>query len=1035
MAKKKKSKVSQSTTTTPQKTPPKQGQQHQEDSTETHPKYNAIALCLPSESSVKKTHKTIEVENDKVVYIHESDARSFSVKQGEEVLVVQIDVKNEDVNTIDTNTARGTLLSTSTSTSTQSNINRGPWNWSPQNTSVSWRAARRDQDFVSHVRIHVPRLVSICRVKIMSGSAGHTKFISPRSQSGGNAKKNNLPVEGEARLAPMHLTDCDDIRSQDRDQCFETPDKSGEDNLKTLAPVAEAVAVASSPIPAKSQFTFESFVISPAKKGTPAKEISPQKKKNKRYIALLSLHHSREAYKALTGDAKSIELSLYDSESSFFAIQVLKKAEKVLGRMVQALCHGKYFSIGETITISFQGKKLQFIIEKIEWDGEQVARIPAIADDITTSMDNMTEQLSRIPAIDDDITTSMENMTEQLARIPAIDDDITTSMENMTIDENEMGGSDDVDALAKDINDQLTKAVSSPILARVDYQTLFKFCLEGEVDTSSKDVGDNEEKDAVKQMKVVAGLDDVRDKIQTLLIPTLFHPERFPRSGPIRAPKGVLLHGSSGCGKSLLAEQIASDIKHYDFNGTGTTRVRVVETVHVNCASIQSSTSIMGEGEKKVTTVFKRAERRAVNENVSTLLIFDDIHLICPRRGAAGEGTGVERVASTLLALMDGIGNSSQGQNDQCGNIAILAITSNPSSLDPALRRAGRLDTEVEVPSPDDKAKGEILALCLENLKAANVIVPSLSETDLRTLSRMAKGFTGADCTLGIKEAVRTAISRHRANNDLVSGMELTIADIQQGIRMTKPSAIKAVTVEIPRVPWSSIGGMEDVKRSLREAIELPLTHSHLFAALRIPPPRGVLLYGPPGCSKTLMARALATEGNMNFLAVKGPELLSKWLGESERALAALFRRARLASPCVIFFDEIDAIASKRGSGESSGGERMLSQLLTELDGVNSTSSKDEKQPRVVVVGATNRPDLLDNALTRPGRIDRMIHVGVPDEETRKAIFQLQMKDKACDPDLDVSKTIKHEHLHSKASEVFTSLSFLLPNRRYPSLA
>jgi len=948
MVKKKKNKVSQSTTsttsTTPKKTPPKQGQQQHQEDTETHPKCTrtAIALCLPSESSVKKTHKTIEVENDKIVYIHESDAQGFSVKQGEEALVVQIDVKNEDTNT----STRGTL-------STQSNINRGSWHWSPQTAPVSWRA-KRDQNSEPHV--HVPRLVSICRVKITSGSGdrGHTKFISPRSQSGGNAKKNNLPVEGEARLAPAHLLDRDDIRSQDGDQSFETSDLSGED-VKTSAPVA----VASSPIPAKSQFTFESFVISPAKKTTPAKENSPQKKKNKRYIALISLHHSREAYKALTGDAKSIELSLCDPGSSFFAMHVLKKAEKVLGRMVQALCHGKYFSLGETITISFQGKKLQFIIENIEWDAAQ------------------------------------------LALMPAIDDDITTSMDNMTIDENEMGDKIDVDALAKDINDQLTKAVSSPVLARVDYQTLLKFRLEGEAEVS-KDVDDNEEKDAVKQKKVVAGLDDVRNKIQTLLIPTLFHPERFPRSGPIRAPKGVLLHGSSGCGKSLLAEQIASDIKHYDFNGT--TRGRVVETVHVNCASIQSSTSVMGEGEKKVTTVFKRAERRAVNENVSTLLIFDDIHLICPRRGAAGEGSGVERVASTLLALMDGIGNSSQGQNDQCGNIAILAITSNPSSLDPALRRAGRLDTEVEVPSPDDKAKGQILALCLENLKAANVIVPSLLETDLRTFSRMAKGFTGADCTLGIKEAVRTAISRHRANNDLASSMELTIADIQKGIRMTKPSAIKSVTVEIPRVPWSSIGGMEDVKRSLREAIELPLTHSHLFAALRIPPPRGVLLYGPPGCSKTLMARALATEGNMNFLAVKGPELLSKWLGESERALAALFRRARLASPCVIFFDEIDAIASKRGSGESSGGERMLSQLLTELDGVNSTSSKDEKQPRVVVVGATNRPDLLDNALTRPGRIDRMIHVGVPDAETRKAIFQLQMKDKACDPDLDVSK-------------------------------
>ena len=227
---------------------------------------------------------------------------------------------------------------------------------------------------------------------------------------------------------------------------------------------------------------------------------------------------------------------------------------------------------------------------------------------------------------------------------------------------------------------------------------------------------------------------------------------------------------------------------------------------------------------------------------------------------------------------------------------------------------------------------------------------------------------------------------------------------------LTKPSAIKSVTVEIPHVPWTAIGGMESVKRELREAIELPLTHAHIFESLKIPPPRGVLLYGPPGFSKTLMAKALATEGSMNFLAVKGPELLSKWLGESERALASLFRRARMASPCVIFFDEIDAIASKRGSGDSAGGgERLLSQLLTELDGVSrpgGATFSSKAQPRVVVVGATNRPDLLDTALTGPGRIDRKIYVGVPDSESRKGIFHIELRKKDCDPGINVSDSI-----------------------------
>ena len=255
----------------------------------------------------------------------------------------------------------------------------------------------------------------------------------------------------------------------------------------------------------------------------------------------------------------------------------------------------------------------------------------------------------------------------------------------------------------------------------------------------------------------------------------------------------------------------------------------------------------------------------------------------------------------------------------------ILATTSDPSSLDPALRRPGRLDSEVEVPIPDDAARSEILKFLLERLACGTgesvVATPELSDVELLSVARLAKGFTGADCKLAIKEAVRSAVLKDMgeggARDASISTIRVSLDELNHAIRLTKPSTIRAVSVEVPEVPWSSIGGMDEVKKLLREAIELPITHSHMFESLGVQPPRGVLLYGPPGCSKTLMARALATEGNMNFLAVKGPELLSKWLGESERALASLFRRARMASPCVIFFDEIDGVGRARTFGSN----------------------------------------------------------------------------------------------------------------------
>ncbi len=496
--------------------------------------------------------------------------------------------------------------------------------------------------------------------------------------------------------------------------------------------------------------------------------------------------------------------------------------------------------------------------------------------------------------------------------------------------------------------------------------------------------------------RLCAGLDNILSKINDTLLPPLIHPAMFPADGPLRPPKGALLFGPPGVGKSCLAAQIA-----LNFRTTNKVFVR-----SVNCADILSNTAVVGEAEKSLTEIFEEAERNALRNG--SLIVLDDVHLICRRRG---EAKGSDQIAGTLLALLDGINpNQSKRRNkksNETGGLVILALTTDPSSLDPALRRPGRLDVEIEVPVPDESAKSEILSHYFSQFQADTVV--DISADDIAKLARLAKGFTGADCKLAVKEAVRNAFFRN-ASDEVVKASKTCIkfSDLDHAIRMTKPSAIKSVAVEIPHVSWSDIGGMDHVKLILKESIELPLTHPHLFEMMKVPPPRGILLYGPPGCSKTLMARAIATSGNMNFLAVKGPELLSKWLGESERALASLFRRARLASPSVIFFDELDAIAQKRGSSGGSGGDRLLSQLLTELDGVSS----DGRSSRVVIVGATNRPDILDPALTRPGRMDRKIYVGLPNAEGRESIFSIGLKGKRCHEDVDVAKiasdTISH---------------------------
>lgn len=384
---------------------------------------------------------------------------------------------------------------------------------------------------------------------------------------------------------------------------------------------------------------------------------------------------------------------------------------------------------------------------------------------------------------------------------------------------------------------------------------------------------------------------------------------------------------------------------------------------------------LVGETESRLRRAFREARARA-----PTVMVLDEVEALCPRREAASSDLD-RRMVATLLALLDGF----QGLD----RVVVLAATSRPQALDPALRRPGRLDRELEVGVPGEAARGEILRVLLAGTGLES---EAAADRVLQRVASRAHGFVGADLLLVCKEAAMLAVRRGMeaagggAGRDSGDPVRMTGEDLAAALALVRPSALREVAVEVPRVQWGDIGGMDRVKQSLRECVEWPLTRPEAFVRMGIAPPKGVLLYGPPGCSKTLMARALATESGMNFLAVKGPELLSKWLGESEKALQGLFKKARAAAPTVVFFDEVDALAGRRGDGEDcKASERVLSQLLTELDGVQPLR-------RVVVVAATNRPDLLDPALLRPGRIDRRVYVPPPDLASRLEILKIALR-------------------------------------------
>ncbi len=452
----------------------------------------------------------------------------------------------------------------------------------------------------------------------------------------------------------------------------------------------------------------------------------------------------------------------------------------------------------------------------------------------------------------------------------------------------------------------------------------------------------------------IGGLKDEVQKIREMVELPMRHPELFERLG-IEPPKGVLIYGPPGTGKTLLARAVASESDaHF---------------ITINGPEIVSK--FVGEAEERLRGIFQEAE-----ENAPTIIFIDELDAIAPKREEV-VGEVEKRIVSQMLTLMDGL--KSRGQ------VVVIGATNRQNSIDPALRRPGRFDREIEIGVPDKKSRKEIMQIHTRGM-------PLQKDVSLDEIAAQTHGFVGADLHALTKEGAMKALRRMLPKMNLedeqippkiLEELRVTREDFQNALREIQPSALREVFVEVPNVRWEDIGGLAEVKRELKEAVEMPLKKPEVFKRLGIRPVRGILLFGPPGTGKTLLARAVATESEANFIAIKGPELLSKWVGESEKAVREIFRKARLAAPTIIFIDELDSIAQMRGSDQSSGvSGRVVDSLLTEMDGLKNV--KD-----VLVIGATNRVDIIDIALLRPGRFDKLIEIGHPDEDTRWAILKV----------------------------------------------
>jgi transitional endoplasmic reticulum ATPase len=454
----------------------------------------------------------------------------------------------------------------------------------------------------------------------------------------------------------------------------------------------------------------------------------------------------------------------------------------------------------------------------------------------------------------------------------------------------------------------------------------------------------------------IGGLGRELQLVREMIELPLRHPEIFERLG-IEPPRGVLLYGPPGTGKTLIAKAVANE----------------VDAHFISLSGPEIMSKYYGESEKGLREKFEEA-----GQNAPAIIFIDEIDSIAPKREET-KGEVERRVVAQLLSLMDGL----KGR----GQVIVIAATNLPDSIDPALRRGGRFDREIEIGIPDKKGRLEIFQVHSRG-------VPLADDVKIEEFANSTHGFVGADISLLVKEAamhaLRKVIPRIKIDedipNEVLDQLKVTNADFSEARKHVEPSAMREVLVEVPDVTWKQVGGLEDVKQELREAVEWPLKFPDVFERLSAKPPKGILLFGPPGTGKTLLAKAVANESECNFIAVKGPELLSKWVGESEKGVREIFRKARQASPSIIFFDEIDALVPKRGTyqGSSHVTESVVSQILTELDGM-------EELKNVTVLAATNRPDMLDEALLRPGRLERHIYVPAPDEESRRKIFEVYL--------------------------------------------
>ena len=476
----------------------------------------------------------------------------------------------------------------------------------------------------------------------------------------------------------------------------------------------------------------------------------------------------------------------------------------------------------------------------------------------------------------------------------------------------------------------------------------------------------------------IGGLDREVQRVREMIELPLKYPEVFDRLG-IDAPKGVLLHGPPGCGKTLIARAVANETAAYF------THISGPEVIH----------KYYGESEAHLRAIFEEAARHA-----PAIIFLDEIDAIAPKRQEV-QGEVEKRVVAQLLALMDGL--------KERGQIIVIGATNIPNVLDPALRRPGRFDREIVISIPDKNGRLEILQIHTRGM-------PLAEDVDLEKLAQITHGFVGADLEALCREAAMITLRKIMPDIDFAEAsipyerlleLEVTQDAFLAALAEIEPSAIREVFTEIPDVKWDDVGGLDEVKRILQETIEWPLKYGELFKQARTTPPKGILLTGPPGCGKTLLAKAVASESETNFISVKGPQLMSKYVGESEKGVREVFKKARQASPCIVFFDELDSLAPLRGSGDSTHvSERVVSQFLTEMDGIEDLKG-------VVVLGASNRPDIIDPALLRAGRFDVVLELPVPGRAGRLAIFQVHTRGKpmAADPSAGSGQAVDLEVL------------------------